>query len=131
MNIMPKKIDLDLKDQRQALLFGIFIGFLSLYLYKTGIIASNSSWIWAIIFSIPCFPFGFISGLIYFSDKNPLGIFLPFLAFYNHYLIFGHQNGDGPIDVIAHIWYFIWSILIVILFIYLIGLAIKYIRQGK
>tara|TARA_B100000767_G_C19439578_1_gene399404 strand:- start:118 stop:519 length:402 start_codon:yes stop_codon:yes gene_type:complete len=133
MSLMPKKINLDLKEQRQALIFGVFIALVGIVLYSNGIIVRDAGWLFkpSLIFSIPCLFLGFVSGLIFFSDKNKVGIFLPFLTFFVHYLMFGEVWGNDIEDAFEHVLYLILSTLIALFVCFLVGIAIKFIEDGK
>ena len=132
MSLIPKKINLDLKEQRQALIFGVIIALVGIVLYGNGIIAWGNGWLLpSLIFSIPCLFLGFVSGLIFFSDKNKVGIFLPFLTFFVHYLMFGEEGGYYIEYAFAHVLYLILSTLIALFLCFLVGIAIKFIEDGK
>jgi len=115
------------------LIFGVFIAVVGIVLYSNGIIVKDAGWLFkpSLIFSIPCLFLGFVSGLIFFSDNNKIGIFIPFLTFFIHSLIFGEVWGNDIEGAFEHAFYLILSTLIALFVCFLIGIAIKFINDGK
>ena len=120
-----KTIDFSSKEHRKALIFGIFVGLFGMVLYFNGSFTYNNNcdFFESIFFLIPCILLGFISGLTYFSNKNLLGIFLPFFAFFIQSIFFNDISCGSGINLIFIIFFLVTSTLIVFLILFVIGMA--------
>ena len=129
------EINLDLREQRQALIFGICISIIAFFLYSNGVLQSSAirggEYFFAFLFALPCLFIGFIGGLIFFVDKSILGLFFPFVVFAVHIFLFGNISGDDLDEAFLQIFYLILSVLITFFLSFLIGFAIDYVNEGK
>ena len=131
-----KKLNLDLKEHRKALIFGIFIGIVGFFLYKNGFlqddhVSTSEEFFSCIVFTIPCVYMGLLSGFTIFVNKNILGIFLPFLIFIVHAYLFGDIDGGRFEEGLLHIFFLVISTLSTLLMFLIVGIAVKYINDGK
>ena len=135
MNQNLFNINMDLKEQRQALIFGVCVAFIGFFLYSNQVLQNSrihgGEYFSSLFFALPCLYLGFISGLIFFVNKNITGLFLPFIVFIIHAYLFGDMRGDDLDEAFINILCLILSTLIAFVFYFLIGLVIKFVNEGK